>query len=185
MTHYRRNYVPGGTYFFTVVTASRRPIFQTDTTRALLREAIRRIQTKRPFETVATVLLPDHLHCIWTLPHRDSDYSTRWQQIKEGFTRAFLNAGGEEAVTSESRHNRRERAVWQRRFWEHTCRDEDDLKRCVDYVHWNPKKHGLVTNVCDWPWSSFHRFVTEGEYSADWGRDDPAPGFDAPEWGDV
>lgn len=184
MSHYRRNYVKGGTYFFTVVTYGRRPLFNVEANREMLREVMEDQRKKRQFTTVAMVLMPDHLHAIWTLPHGDSDYSVRWQQIKESFTRNFLRAGGSEAKRSDSRIRHRERAVWQRRFWEHTCEDQDDLKRCADYVHWNPKKHGFVRSVIEWPWSTFHRFVDEGEYTANWGRDDPTPGFDDPEMGE-
>jgi putative transposase len=113
--------------------------------------------------------LPDHLHAVWSLPEGDSDYSTRWQLIKRRFTRQYLKAGGAPAVASASRLAKRERSVWQRRFFEHTVRDEADLKRCVDYIHVNPLKHRLVDRVCDWPWSSFHRYVRLGEYPIDWG----------------
>lgn len=184
MSRYRRNYIEGGTYFFTVVTYGRRPLFRDEANRELLREAIEHQRCKRPFNVVAMVLMPDHLHAIWTLPHGDADYSVRWQQIKERFSRNFIGAGGFEPKRSASRVRHRERAVWQRRFWEHTCNDPDDLKRCADYVHWNPKKHDLVRNIIDWPWSTFHRFVDEGEYTADWGREDPTPGFDEPEMGE-
>jgi putative transposase len=152
--------------------------------RRCLREAIDSVRADWPFEMLAIALLPQHLHAVWSLPPGDARYSIRWKRIKELFTRRYISAGGEEARPNPSRSRHRERGVWQRRFWEHTVRDEDDLKRCVDYVHWNPKKHGLVANVRDWPWSSFHRFVRLGEYSLDWGADDPAPGFDDPEWGE-
>jgi putative transposase len=106
------------------------------------------------------------------------------RRIKEAFTRRYLTSGGRESQQSRSRAEHGLRGVWQKRFWEHTIDDEDDLKRCVDYVHWNPKKHGLVSSVRDWQWSSFHRFVAAGEYTLDWGREDPAPGYDAPECGE-
>jgi putative transposase len=115
------------------------------------------------------VLLPDHFHAIWSLPPDDADYSTRWKQTKEAFTEAFLASGGVEASRSSSRAKRSERGVWQRRFWEYTVRDEDDLKRCVDYIHWNPVKHGFVTRPADYPWSTFPRYVRLGEYERDWG----------------
>src|SRR5262249_50405360 len=151
-------------YFFTAVTQDRRPILTTDRARPLLRTAIETEQRKRPFDLVAIVLLPDHLHAVWTLPPGDDDYSTRWQRIKEALTEDFLAAGGSEATRSASRKKHRERGVWQRRFWEHTVTDEDDFQRCVDYVHWNPVKHGIVARVADYPWSSFHRFVDRGMY---------------------
>jgi putative transposase len=182
MPQYRRNYVPGGTYFFTVVTHQRRPILTTELGRDCLRKALSQEQDKRPFEIFAIVLLPDHLHAIWTLPEGDAEYSLRWSRIKEQFTRSFLDGGGSEGVQTASRIRHRERSVWQRRFWEHTCRDEDELKRCVDYVHWNPIKHGLATRVRDYPWSSFGRFVELGEYDLDWGAENPCPEYDAPEW---
>ncbi|HEY1376002.1 MAG TPA: transposase [Gemmataceae bacterium] len=182
MPNYRRNYVPGGTYFFTVVAFGRRPILTTPAARRCLREAFATVQHRWPFSVVAIALLPDHLHTIWTLPEGQADYSVRWQRIKDLFTQGFLDAGGASEPVSASRRRRRERQVWQRRFWEHTVRDEDDLKRCADYVHWNPVKHGLVGRVRDYPWSSFHRFVRAGEYEPNWGSVDPCPGFDAPEW---
>jgi len=150
--------------------------------RKCLRQAFTAIRAKWPFQIVAIVLLPDHLHTVWTLPTGDDRYSLRWRRIKEEFTRTYLAAGGRELGQSASRVRQGQRGVWHKRFWEHTCRHEEDLKRCADYVHWNPKKHHLVVNVKDWPWSSFHRFVKLGEYPPDWGRDDPTPGYDTPEW---
>jgi putative transposase len=182
MPNYRRNYVPGGTYFFTIVTYKRRPFLTGELARNCLRNAVDKIRQKLPFEMVAVVLLPDHWHTVWSLPRRDNAYSSRIRQIKEAFTREYLAKGGSELHQSASRTKHGMRGVWQKRFWEHTIDNEDDLKRCVDYTHWNPKKHGLVSAVKDWQWSSFHRFVTAGEYSHDWGRSDPAPGFDAAEW---
>ena len=159
MTDYRRWRVTGGTYFFTVVTEGRRPFLVDELARTCLREAIRIVRTRRPFQIDAIVLLPDHLHTVWSLPENDSDYSTRWRLIKRRFTRAYLAAGGAEANTSASRRAKGERSLLQRRFFEHTCRDGADMKRCVDYVHVNPLKHGLVSRVANWPWSSFHRYV--------------------------
>jgi putative transposase len=182
MPNYRRNYVPGGTYFFTVVVHERRSLFRVELNRELLRRAIQEIQGERPFTSLAMGLLPDHLHCVWTLPGEDADYSTRIRQIKEAFTRSFLESGGMEGIASQSRLKHGERAVWQRRFWEHTCRDQDDLNRCIDYIHWNPVKHGLVSLPREYPWSSFHRFVDQGVYPANWGGENPCPGYDQPEW---
>src|SRR5436190_4354516 len=136
MPNYRRNYVPGGTYFFTLVTHARRRFLTTALARVCLREALSDEQQARPFEIVAIVLLPDHLHTIWTLPPNDDKYSLRWAAIKESFTRKYLAAGGREGEISASRKKHRERAVWQRRFWEHTCENEDDLKRFFDCLHW-------------------------------------------------
>jgi putative transposase len=182
MPDYRRNFIPGGTYFFTVVTHERRPILTTDLGRSILRNVIIGERLKRPFELMASVLLPDHLHAVWTLPAGDSNFSIRWARIKSKFTREYLRSGGREGSSTSSRERHSECAIWQRRFWEHTCRDEDDLKRCVDYLHWNPVKHGLVDSVADYPWSSFHRFVREGEYEPGWGRDVAFPGVIGAAW---
>ncbi len=181
MPEYRRWYVPGGTFFFTLVTYNRRPILCADVARRCLHEAIDKVRNAWPFQTVAIVLLPDHLHAVWTLPPGDADYSVRWKLIKAEFTRQYLGTCGREVPPTVSRLRHGERAVWQRRFWEHTVRDESDLKRCVDYIHWNPKKHGHVVAIRDWHWSSFHRFVSLGEYELDWGADNPAPNCDLPE----
>ncbi len=137
-----------------------------------------------PVKIVAIVLLPDHLHTLWTLPEGDANYSTRWRRIKVEFTRAYLANGGAEMPPSPSRLRQGERGIWQRRYWEHTVCDEEELGRCVDYVHWNPKKHGHVASVRDWPWSTFHRYVELGEYTHDWGAENPTPGYDDPEWGE-
>ena len=145
MSDYRRYYVPGATYFFTVVTYQRRRFLTTDLARKCLREAIAAEQRKRPFTQVAIVLLPDHWHAIWALPSGDAKYSTRISSIKQEFTRTYLAAGGAEGVVTNSRRKKRERAIWQRRFWEHTCRDEDEIKRLADYIHWNP----CNMNWCD------------------------------------
>jgi putative transposase len=184
MPDYRRWYVPGGTYFFTAVTFDRRSFLTEELSRKLLREAIEKEREQRPFQVIAWVLLPDHLHAVWTLPAGDDNYSLRWQKLKEEFTKTYLKSGGQEGVRNRSRRSKRERAVWQRRFWEHTVRDEEDLERCVDYVHWNPVKHGYVERVRDWPWSTFHRFVDAGHCEIDWGRTDPCPGYEDPEWGE-
>jgi putative transposase len=169
MSDYRRWYVRGGTYFFTVVTADRRPILTTDLGRRCLREAFAEVRQGRPFDVFAIVLLPEHLHCVWALPPGDDDFSNRWADVKAEFTRRFLAGGGTEAPISDSRRKKGERGVWQRRFWERFVRDENELKRCVDYIHINPLKHGLVQRVWDWEWSTFRRFVAEGEYTEAWG----------------
>jgi putative transposase len=182
MPWYRRRFTPGGTYFFTVVTQGRRPLFGDEHNRRFLRAAIDAQLVRRPVETVGMVLLDDHLHALWTLPPGDAAYSTRWRRIKEEFTDAFLAAGGTEAVVSRARRARGERGVWQRRFWEHECRDEDDVKRCLDYIHWNPVKHGYVTRPVDYPWSSFHRWVKLGEYDSRWGDGEVIADIDGAEW---
>ena len=182
MSEYRRNFIPGATYFFTVVVHERRAILTTELGRACLRGAIQDEQAKRPFEILAFVLLPDHLHTIWTMPPEDSNFSMRWARIKSKFSRLYLYAGGRDGTLSASRVRHDECAIWQRRFWEHTCRDEDDLKHCTDYLHWNPVKHGLVKSVKEYPWSSFHRFVRAGEYHQDWGREVPFPAAIGSSW---
>jgi putative transposase len=164
------------------MTHQRRPFLTSELARACLHDAVEKIRQKWPFEILAIVLLPDHWHAVWSLPSGDCRYSLRIRQIKEAFTRRYLASGGGESRQSRSRIEHGLRGVWQKRFWEHTVDDENDLKRCVDYVHLNPKKHGLVSSVKNWEWSSFHRCVTAGEYTFDWGRSDPAPGFDAAEW---
>lgn len=171
MATFRRWRVEGGTYFFTLVTDQRRRFLTGEIARSCLRNAFKRVRARYPFNIVAIVLLPDHLHTVWELPRNDSDYATRWRQIKTTFTRSYLKhlPLAQREPRSVSRQKRDEQAVWQRRFFEHTCLDEDDLKQCVDYIHFNPVKHNLVPRVCDWPWSSFHRFVKLKEYDRSWG----------------
>ncbi len=158
-------------FFFTVVTHRRQPILTSDLGRSALRLAFRGTREDLPFHITAIALLPDHLHSIWELPPGDSDYSTRWKRIKTLFTKQWRRQGGTTMKLSSSRTKRGEQGVWQRRFFEHTCRNESDLKRCLDYLHVNPLKHSHVQRVRDWPWSSFHRYVRLGEYSLDWGND--------------
>jgi putative transposase len=179
MTDYRRSTFCGGTYFFTVVTYNRACFLTNDLARTCLRSAWQQVRDTRPLEVIALCLLPDHLHCLWRLPEDDNDFSTRWSLIKKGFTRRYLEAGGREFPQSRSRLKKRERGLWQRRFWEHQIRDESDLARHVDYIHYNPVKHGRVTSVDDWPWSTYHRFVRTGyychkvlnDYDGDFGED--------------
>ena len=170
MPNYRRWRQPGGVYFFTLVSHQRCPILIEPTFRVALREAWEATRSERPFETPAVVLLPDHLHCLWRLPEGDDDYSTRWRMIKTRVTRAL---GGRAAPVGSSRERRREGSVWQRRFWEHVIRDETDLKRHTDYIHYNPVKHGHVERAGDWPYSTFQRYLRLGEYDVDWGRAEP------------
>ncbi len=166
MTSYRRNFVSGGSYFFTANLADRQLRLLTDHVDAL-RAAIHATSQRHPFTIDAMVVLPDHLHAVWTLPDGDSDFARRWRLFKSTFSRS-VPAG--EAI-STSRLIKGERGIWQRRFWEHTIRDEGDFERHIDYVHINPHKHGLVTRVRDWPYSSFHRMVKLGIYPEDWGGD--------------
>ena len=178
MPNYRRAIVPGGTFFFTVVSWQRRPVLCNPDIRAVLREAITTVRGTHPFMINAWVLLPDHLHCVWTLPDGDSDFAGRWAMIKRFVTRrtGFSGGGAQSApygvrthCISGSRLKRHEGRLWQRRFWEHQVRDQADLKRCLDYLHWNPVKHGHVACVADWPYSTFQRWVNDGVYPVDWG----------------
>ncbi|MGE8361834.1 REP-associated tyrosine transposase [Pseudomonas sp.] len=164
MSHYRREWVPGGTYFFTVTLADRRSRLLLDEI-SLLRKVYANASKRLPFKTVAICVLPDHLHAIWSLPDGDSDYSQRWALIKSQFSRALPAA----ISVSQSKSRKREKGIWQRRFWEHCIRDDEGLARHVDYIHYNPVKHGLVTQVRDWPYSSFHRYVERGDVPRDWG----------------
>jgi putative transposase len=168
MSNYRRRYVPGGTFFFTVVTHLRRRLFSSNEARACLRRATLSVQQEYPFEMVATVLLPEHWHCLWALPEDDVDYSKRLGLIKSRFTRLWLAGGGRRTPVSSARRQHRERGVWQKRFWEHAIRDEVDLMRHVHYIHYNPVKHGLVRCPHAWRHSSFRRWVGQGYYGEDW-----------------
>jgi putative transposase len=173
MSEYRRCYVPGGTYFFTVVTQDRAPVFRDPAAVRLLGTAMRSARAKRPFQTIDIVVLPDHLHCVWSLPPGDPDYSGRWRWIKGAFTEQWLRMGGREASLTASRLRKGEHAVWQRRFWEHRIQDEIDLERHVDYIHYNPVKHAYASRPLEWPWSSFTRHVHQGQYPEDWGESEP------------
>lgn len=167
MSNYRRARDAGACYFFTLV-SNRRQLLLTDTPlRAALRRAIEQVRLHRPFVIEGWVLLPDHLHCVWRMPQGDADLGLRWSMIKRLTSQALPMAGS----ISLSRSLRRESGLWQRRFWEHRIRDEGDYQRHMDYLHFNPVKHGLVSRVLDWPWSSFHRLVKEGVYPPDWGGD--------------
>ena len=162
MPDYRRNRVPGGAYFFTVNLLNRRSTVLTDNIDTL-RAVVASVRAQRPFHIDAWVVLPDHMHVIWTLPD-DADYSGRWRAIKKAFAKAMPAT----ERRSAARVRRGERGVWQRRFWEHTVRDEADYAAHMDYTHFNPVKHGLVTSPADWPFSSFRRCVRQGLYPADW-----------------
>lgn len=183
MSNYCRAQSPGGSYFFTVVTYRRQPLLTRPESRRILREAIRQAQQRMPFTIDAWVLLPEHLHCIWTLPQGDSDFSKRWGLIKAGFSKAARELFRQELWINTSKAKQRESTVWQRRFWEHQLRDQADFNRHVDYVHWNPVKHGLVAHAVDWPYSTFHRYVAKGIYPADWGGGD-ANDVDETEFGE-
>jgi len=165
MTDYRRTKISGACYFFTVNCNLRLNnnilIENIDS----LRYSFRKTKHRHPFQIDAIVILPEHIHCILTLPKDDFDYAKRWSLIKSEFSRMIPK----NEKISQSRLKRGERGIWQRRFWEHLIRNEKDYSRHVDYIHWNPVKHGHVKRVSDWPYSSFHQFVKRGEYSRDWG----------------
>lgn len=160
---YRRNYVKGGTYFFTVNLLDRNKSLLVEHI-DLLREFIRFVKSQRPFYIDAWVVLPDHLHAVLTLPDDDVDYSSRWREIKKRFSKSLPKT----EFLTQTRKHKNERGIWQRRFWEHTIRDDNDYWHHVNYVHFNPLKHGLVSQVADWPYSSFHRAVKQGIYANNW-----------------
>ena len=168
MSHYRRANAANASYFFTVVTYRRQTFLCDEPVRAALRKAINKVRAQYPFEIDTWVLLPDHIHSIWTLPENDANFSLRWQLIKRYVTRecgAYLNRP-EWLNPSKTKHQ--ESTLWQRRFWEHQIRDEKDYQNHINYCYYNPVKHDLVKPVQDWPYSSFHKHVKLGQYSADW-----------------
>lgn len=163
MSNYRRAWVPGGTCFFTVNLLERRRRLLVDHI-GLLRESLSAAQKARPFVLLAWVVLPDHLHVAWRLPDGDADNANRWSHIKAGFSRRLPATERRSAY----RQSRRERGIWQRRYWEHLIRDADDFRHHVDYIHANPVKHGHAARAADWPHSSFHTWVRRGAYPPDW-----------------
>jgi putative transposase len=170
MVNYRRNFIAGGTYFFTVTLRDRQAAFLTQHIDAL-KQAFDETRLTKPFQTQAIVVLPDHLHTLWQLPADDCDYAGRWRKIKSRFTRLLVQRS-----VLITRNEKGEYDLWQRRYWEHTIRDDLDLQRHVDYIHFNPVKHGLVDRVADWPYSSFHRHVKLGIVPADWAVGDEKSG---------
>lgn len=164
MTDYRRQWHAGGTFFFTVAIADRSSSLLVDRIEDL-KQSIRHVHNTKPFHIVAMVVLPEHLHTIWTLPENDADYATRWKMIKAKFSRGMPR----DEPRSTSRVAKGERGIWQRRYWEHTIRDDEDFRRHMDYIHYNPVKHCVVRAVVDWPHSTFHQYVRDGVYPADWG----------------
>jgi putative transposase len=165
MPQYRRAKLEGSVFFFTVVLAERpSDLLLNEIER--FRRIYRVVEQQRPFETIAICVLPDHLHALWALPEGDADFSTRWSLIKSGFSR-----GLDSKQRSPSKVRKREKGIWQRRYWEHAIRDDMDFERHVDYIHFNPVKHGYVSRVLDWPHSSFHRYVKRELLPADWGGD--------------
>lgn len=169
MPEYRRYRVAGGSYFFTLATYERRRLLAGAEDVELLRESLRSVRAQWPFETIAAVILPDHLHFIWALPPGDDNYSRRVGRLKALFSSRYAQTHPPSMPASLSRRKHRESTVWQRRYWEHAIRDEHDLKRHLDYIHYNPVKHGLAECPHAWPYSSFLRWVERGEYEIGWG----------------
>jgi len=164
---YRRANVQGGCYFFTVALANRKTallVEHIDT----LRHAFRLIRKRHPFEIVAMAVMPEHLHTVWQMPQGDADFALRWALIKSAFSRSIPK----HEYIRPSHESKRERGIWQRRYWEHLIRDDEDLERHVNYIHYNPVKHGLVQRAVDWPYSSIHRYVRLAWLSEDWGAGD-------------
>ena len=164
MVNYRRNFIKGGYYFFTVNLKNRQSTLLIDAVNQL-RTSFSYVHSKKPFEIIAIVILPEHLHCIWQLPENDKDYPARWKSIKSHFTRQLKKTGIQITKNKHNEHN-----LWQRRYWEHTIRDENDLTRHIDYIHYNPVKHGWVKSVSDWKYSSFHKYVKKGVLPLNWGN---------------
>ena len=163
MVGYRRSFVPGGTYFFTVTLQNRNSNYLIDHVDHLL-ESVQAVKKKSHFNEIASVILPDHLHTIWKLPKGDFDYPGRWKAIKSLFSKSLVKSG-----VPLVKNHRGEYPLWQRRYWEHTILNERDLTSHIDYIHYNPVKHGYVSKVSDWRWSSFHNYVSNGILPADWG----------------
>jgi putative transposase len=178
MPNFRRYFVPGGTYFFTLITDGRRPIFDHPEARKLLIAVIHRCRQRWPFTIDAAVLLPDHMHTIWSLPPGDDRYSLRIAWLKKEFTKAWISSDGDERFQSRGRTNDGRRGVWQPKFWEHTIKDDADFERHIDYVHWNPVKHGHARCPREWRWSSFRRWMNRGVYPQNWGCGSKPPGLD-------
>ena len=172
MSRYIRSNRHGGTFFFTVVSYKRRKILCEEIIRSALHQAIVDVRKIHPFNINAWVLLPDHLHCILTLPPHDSSFGIRWSLIKRIVTQQCPLSLITDSTLNQSQRKRRESVVWQRRFWEHEIKNNDDYEKHFNYVHYNPVKHGLVDNLKDWPYSTFHRYVEEGVYECDWGTND-------------
>lgn len=171
MSDYRRVRLVGGMYFFTVVTHGRAPILTQPGMPDLLLELFEDAKALMTYENVAHVILPDHLHCVWQLSDLSADYSRLWAFIKLRFTKSVSARPEIQAVlrpVSNSKASRGDSAIWQRRFWEHTIRDQEDLNAHIDYIHFNPVKHGLVASPFEWRYSSIHRYLGNGFYEPDW-----------------
>jgi putative transposase len=168
VSQYRRANTPGGSYFFALVSYRRQAILCDEPIRNTLREGIKTVQSSRPFTIDALVLLPDHLHCLWTLPPEDADFSGRWSLIKRRVSLVCAELYKREEWLSTSKKKHRESTIWQRRFWEHQIRDQADYDRHLDYIHYNPVKHGLCNSPADWPYSTLHRYIRAEKYPSNW-----------------
>lgn len=164
MRTYVRTRVAGGTYFFTVNLAERHGNTLLVDHIDALKAAFRQTRLDHPFAMPGFVVLPEHLHCLWRMPAGDDDFPMRWRLIKSRFSRSV--SVGERRSPSRVRKN--ERGIWQRRYWEHTVRDEVGFRRCLDYIHYNPVKHGHAARAADWPHSSFRHWMERGGYPSDW-----------------
>ena len=164
MRRYVRSRVKGGTFFFTVNLAERLGNTLLVDHIDVLKQAFRQTRVERPFAMPGVVVLPEHLHCLWILPPGDDDFPTRWRLIKSRFSRALPQF----ERRSASRLRKNERGIWQRRFWEHVIRDDADFQRCLEYIHYNPVKHGHAQRAMEWPHSSFRHWVERGIYPMDW-----------------
>lgn len=173
MSRYRRDNTPGATWFFTVVTYKRREFLCDEPVRTALRDAINTTRLSWLFRIDAWVLLPDHMHCLWTLPEGDADFSTRWNLIKRRTSKALKDICHRPEWMNASKKAHRELTFWQRRFWEHRIRDEKDFERHADYIHFNPVKHGLCSRPAEWAYSSLHRYMGQGVYPVDWAISPP------------
>ena len=170
MPDYRRVKIKGGTYFFTLVTNQRFPVFSNNKANNLFMEAQQHVGSIHPFTAVAFCILPDHIHLLWEMPINDADYSLRIGEIKKWFSKRYINKFGNPVPLSPIQRKRGEAGIWQRRFWEHTILNEEDLNRAINYIHYNPVKHGLVNQVKDWVGSSFYEYVRNQYYDEDWGQ---------------
>jgi putative transposase len=173
MSDYRRWYQPGGNYFLTLVTHQRKKLLVGDPIVNLLRESVQSVATDLPFEAVAGVVLPDHIHVIWRLPSGDTNYSKRIGLLKVRFTRRVREMGHQGRIAALL-NERGEATVWQRRFWEHTIHEEGEFEACMDYIHFNPVRHGYVRTPGEWPHSTFSKWVNRGVYPANWAAGDSA-----------
>jgi putative transposase len=169
MPNYRRFHDPGGIFFFTIATYQRAPILAAKENVDRLRQALAQVKRERPFDVRAAVVLPDHVHFLWSLPRGDAGYSKRIGRMKVLFTQMLRGKRALPAEISDSRRKHRESDVWQRRFWEHTIEDDDDFEQHLHYIRYNPVKHGFVRCPHLWPYSSFPRWVNDGVYDGLWG----------------